>query len=305
MVLFICATYIHWINGGSILSDTRYGVNAVRDLLNRHGFKFSKTMGQNFLIDANIPEKIVRLSVIDESCGVLEVGPGIGSMTLTLSKAAGRVVAVELDRRLEPILHETLAGHTNVEVVRGDILRLDIRKLVDEKMPGLRSVACANLPYNITTPALTALINARVFKSIAVMVQREVARRICAKPGTAEYGAFTVYVNYNTEPKILFDVPPECFMPKPRVHSSVLVMTPRAVRLLEPEEESLFFKTTRAAFGQRRKTLVNALYAVFGSTLSKEEIVRIVKKCGYDERVRGEMLSIEDFTNLSSFMKSV
>ena len=271
----------------------------IRELLEGHGFKFSKSMGQNFLIDSNIPEKIVRLAEITASDGALEVGPGIGALTGRLAQAAGRVVAVELDRRLIPILCHAFAERANVEIVQGDILKLDIAKLVTEKMPGLNHHVCANLPYNITTPALTAFIEANVFRKITVMVQREVARRICAKPGTIEYGAFTVYANYHTEPKILFDVPPECFMPRPKVVSSVLSMKTRAERMLEPKDETMFFRVVRAAFRQRRKTLVNALHAEFGSALAKDEITAFVQKCGFDECVRGETLGIEEFIQLS------
>jgi len=256
-------------------------------------------MGQNFLIDSNIPEKIVRLAEIGASDGVLEVGPGIGALTGWLAQAAGRVVAVELDRRLIPILDEAFAGCVNVEIVQGDILKLDIAKLVTEKMPGLNHHVCANLPYNITTPALTAFIEAGVFSTITVMVQREVARRICAQPGTSEYGAFTVYANYHTQPKILFDVPPECFMPRPKVVSTVLTMKTRAERMLEPEDEAMFFRVVRAAFRQRRKMLVNALHAEFGSVLTKDEIAGFVEKCGFDEKVRGETLGIEEFALLA------
>ena len=276
------------------------GAKAVRDILNRYGLQLSKSMGQNFLIDANIPEKIVRLSNVDPSCGVLEIGPGLGALTSALSRAAGRVTAVELDGKLIPLLSETLAGLQNVEIVRGDILKLDIAGLVSQKMPGMKHIVCANLPYNITTPTLTALIDAEAFDSITVMVQREVARRICAAPGSPEYGAFTVYANYFTEPEILFDVPPECFIPRPGVFSSVLLMKPRKRRFLDAADEGLFFRVVRAAFGQRRKTLVNSLFAMFGSAFAKDEIAGFVVGCGFDARVRGETLGIEEFIKLSS-----
>jgi len=281
------------------LGEGRYGAGAVREILDRHGFKTSKSKGQNFLTDANIPEKIVRLSTIDSSCGVLEIGPGLGALTLALSRAAGRVTAVELDARLLPILRETLSERDNVEIVQGDILKLDISDLVKKKMPGMKHLACANLPYSITTPALSALISADVFDSITVMVQREVARRICAKPGSPDYGAFTVYANYHTEPEALFDVPPECFMPRPKVYSTVIVMKTRADRFLEADEEKMFFRVVRAAFGQRRKTLVNALHAAFGNAMGKNDILGIVIGCGFDVNVRGETLGIDEFIRLS------
>ena len=280
-----------------------YGAKSIRELLDKHGFQFSKSMGQNFLIDANIPEKIVRLAGINESSGVLEVGPGIGALTTELCRAAGFVTAVELDARLLPILGDTLAGFQNVETVRGDILKIDIAALVMEKMPGLTRRVCANLPYNISAPALTAFIDSGMFETITVMIQREAARRICAKPGTPEYGAFTVYANYHTEPKILFDVPPECFMPRPRVYSSVIMMTTRTERRLPPEDEKMFFRVVRAAFGQRRKTLLNALHAAFGNTLKKDEIAAVIEQSGFDPRARGETLGIEDFVRLSAGLK--
>ena len=282
------------------MSEARFGAEAVRELLRSRGFKFSKSMGQNFLIDANITEKIVRLSGIDRSCGVLEVGPGLGNLTSVLVSSAGRVTAVELDGRLLPVLQDIFADHANVEIVQGDILKLDIKRLVNERMPGMKYHVCANLPYNITTPALTKFISSGVFETITVMVQREVARRICAKPGSPDYGAFTVFANYHTEPETLFDVPPECFMPRPSVYSSVVRMKIRVERKLSCEAEAVFFRVVRAAFGQRRKTLVNALHSAFGNTLQKADIDGIVRKCGFDARVRGETLSIEEFIRLSA-----
>ena len=276
---------------------------SVKILLPAHRFNFSKSMGQNFLIDAGIPKKFVRLSGIDKSCGILEVGPGLGALTQELSKAAGFVTAVELDKRLIPILNTEFANHKNVSIVQGDILKLDIKKLVIEAMQGLSYHACANLPYNITTPAITAFIDSGIFKSVTVMVQREVALRICAKPGSREYGAFTVYANYHTTPEMLFDVSSECFTPRPKVTSSVVRMITRTENLLNLEDERIFFQVVRAAFGQRRKTLVNALFAVFGKAYSKETISKTVSDCGFDVRVRGEVLSMDEFLNLSSFFR--
>jgi len=281
------------------LRDSQNKSNSMRALLGSHGFKFSKSMGQNFLIDANIPEKIVRLSGINQDYGVLEIGPGIGALTALLSGVAGKVTAVELDEKLLPILSETLSGRTNVEIVQGDILKLNIPALVNEKMPGLKHCVCANLPYNITTPTLTVLIESGIFESITVMVQREVALRMCAKAGTSDYGAFSVFINYHTQPEILFDIPPECFMPRPKVYSSVITMKTRPKPLLEPNDEVKFFRVVRAAFGQRRKTLVNALHAVFGEKMSKDDITAIVTQCGFDYRVRGETLNLEAFMRLS------
>ena len=284
------------------LNNNYQGSRTVGELLSSHGIKCLKSMGQNFLIDRNIPEKIARLSGVDKSCGVLEVGPGLGALTLELGRVAGRVAAVELDARLLPMLQEITADLHNVEIVQGDILRLDLAKLVNEKMPGMGHHVCANLPYNITTPALTAFIGADAFQTITVMVQSEVARRICAMPGTPDYGSFTVYANYHAMPETLFDVPPDCFFPRPRVYSSVLRLVAREGRIFDPKgsEEAMFFKVVRAAFGQRRKTLVNALNAVFGNILEKEEIAGAVAGCAFDVRVRGEVLGIDEFAELSN-----
>ena len=272
------------------------------ELLSRHGFHLRKSMGQNFLIDPNIPEKIARLSGIDGTCAVLEVGPGFGALTAALARVAKSVTALELDSRLLPILHETVGSLPNVEIVQGDILKQDFSKIAEEKMKGTSFHVCANLPYNITTPALTAIIDSGVFHTITVMVQREVARRICAQPGSSDYGAFTVYANYHTVPETLFDVPPSCFVPQPKVFSSVIFMKSRLKRLLAPEEEAMFFRVVKAAFAQRRKMLVNALFAAFSATHSKPDITQAVCKCGFDVTIRGEMLGTDDFITLSSMM---
>ena len=277
--------------------------DSISQLLRKYGFSFSKSKGQNFLIDSNIPEKIVRKSEIDDTCGVLEIGPGIGALTSELGKKAARVTAVELDLKLIPILSETLVEYPNVEIVQGDILKIDIAKLCKEKMQNTRLCVCANLPYNITTPAITALFEANIFESITVMVQREVAKRICANPGTADYGAFTVYANYHADCEILFDVPPQCFMPRPKVFSSVVQLNVTTQRILEKDLEKLFFRVTRAAFSQRRKTLANALHSVFSQTLSKDEVINLIKDSELDVLTRGETLKIEDFINVSRLFK--
>jgi len=281
------------------------GAGAVRELLDSRGFKYSKSMGQNFLTDANITEKIVRASGLDKSCGVLEVGPGTGALTGYLSKAAAKVVAVELDNRLADILEETAADAYNVEIVRGDILKLDVAALVREKMPGLSLRACANLPYSITTPAVTALISAGVFEEITVMVQKEVAQRICAAPGTSDYGALSVFVQYHAIPRMLFDVPPECFVPRPKVSSAVITMKTRPESLLSPDKETLFFRLVRASFNQRRKTLVNALMPALGTEMSKGDIAGVITQCGFDVNVRGEALGVGDFIKLTMSVHSV
>ena len=277
-------------------------INEIKALLARHGFRFSKSMGQNFLIQSWVPQDIAAASGAGEGTGVLEVGPGIGPLTRELAKRADKVASVELDRSLLPILEETLADCPNAEVCSGDILKTDIPALVGEKFSGLTPLACANLPYNITTPAITALIEAGCFNTITVMIQREVARRICAAPGTADYGAFSVFCQYHTRPELLFDVPPECFLPAPKVTSSVLRMAP-CPPPEEVDDEAHFFRVVRAAFAQRRKTLVNSLSASLGGPLSKEEISNAVSGCGLPENIRGERLSISDFAALSKALR--
>ena len=273
----------------------------IKNLLNERGIFTTKSKGQNFLIDANIPEKIVRLSGIERTCGVLEVGPGLGALTVPLSGVAGRVLSIELDSRLLPILSDIVGSLPNVELIHGDVLKLDIGKMVGERDAGIKWHVCSNLPYNITTPALTAFFNAGVFDTITVMIQREVAGRISARPGSGEYGAFTVFANYHCSSlETLFDVPPECFFPRPAVFSSVIQMKTRRSRLLAPVDEALFFRVVRAAFGQRRKTLVNALYAVFGGAMDKGAVESAVVACGFDPRARGETLGLEEYLRLSA-----
>lgn len=278
--------------------------NEIKSLLSRHGFHFSKSMGQNFLIADWVPEQIADASGCDRSSGVLEIGPGIGPLTVQLAARAGKVAAVELDRSLFPVLAETLAGLDNVEIVPGDILKLDIRSLVDEKLAGLRPMACANLPYNITTPVITAFLEAARFEAITVMIQREVALRICAAPGSADYGAFSVFCQYHADCGLLFDVPPDCFFPAPKVTSSVIRMVPRSAPPAEVEDEALFFRVVRAAFAQRRKTLLNALSAAFGSGLSKDALRNILSNCGLVPDVRGERLGIPEFAAVAREIKS-
>ena len=270
----------------------------IRELLSRHNFRSSKSLGQNFLIEHWVPEQIAESAELSEDVGVLEIGPGIGCLTSELANRAGKVVAVELDRKLEPILVETLGGFNNVETVFGDALKLDLPTLVRDALNGYRPVVCANLPYNITSPLLTALIEAKCFDEITVMIQREVAKRICAAPGSSEYGAFTVFVNWHAEPEILFDVPPECFMPAPKVTSSVIRLVPRDAPPISVLDEKLFNRVVRSSFAQRRKTLVNGLDSAF-TELTKLQLQAAVSCIGLDLNVRGETLDIATFAALS------
>lgn len=279
-------------------------INQIKGLLARHGFRFSKSMGQNFLIEDWVPQDIAGASGAGPGKGVLEIGPGIGPLTVQLARRADKVVCVELDRALLPILSETLSGCPNAEVVSGDILKADIPALVREKFDGLAPIACANLPYNITTPAITALIEANCFASITVMIQREVARRVCAAPGTADYGAFSVYCQYYTAPEFLFEVPPDCFLPAPKVTSAVVRMVSRPAPA-EVDDPEHFFRVVKGAFALRRKTLANSLGSVFGGQRTKEELAQAIERCGLPAGVRGERLSIPQFAQLSKALRGL
>lgn len=275
----------------------------IRELLERHGFRFSKAMGQNFLIESSVPARIAEDAGL-QGCGVLEIGPGIGCLTQHIASYAEKVVAVEVDKRLIPVLAETVGGLSNVEVVQGDILKLSIPALVSEKLAGLPLQVCANLPYNITTPVLSVLFESSLFERITVMIQREVAHRICAKPGTADYGAFTVYANYHTQPKILFDVSPDCFMPRPKVTSTVITMQRREHPPCPAPDEKMFFRVVRAAFSQRRKTLVNCLAGIAGEAFTKDELGLLLERQGLNRMVRGEALDIPQFAEIAAALKS-
>ena len=272
--------------------------NVIRALLERHGFHFSKSLGQNFLIDASVPADIAATSGADKTCGVLEIGPGIGPLTQELCRAAGKVVSVELDSALLPVLEETMAEFDNFTLIPGDIMKLDIPALVDREFPGLTPMVCANLPYNITTPVLTALVRAGRFRSITVLIQKEVAERICARPGTAEYGAFSVFMQYYTEPEKRFDVPNTCFLPRPKVTSAVLHCRVRETPAVAVNNEELFHRTVRGAFALRRKTLVNSLAGGFGE-LSKAQLTAAIEAAGLRPTVRGETLTLTEFAALT------
>ena len=279
-------------------------INEIKALLARHGFRFSKSMGQNFLIADWVPQDIAADSGAGAGTGVLEVGPGIGPLTRQLAGQADKVVSVELDRSLLPILAETLADCPNAEVVPGDILKTDIPALAGEKFQGMTPIACANLPYNITTPAITALIEAGCFASITVMIQREVAQRICARPGSKDYGAFSVYCQYYTAPELLFEVPPDCFIPAPKVTSAVVRMVPRPAPA-EVDDPDHFFRVVRAAFALRRKTLLNSLSANLGGQYTKETLSQAIAACSLPADIRGERLSIPQFAQLSRRLRGL
>ena len=274
-------------------------VQIMKPLLAEHGFHFSKAKGQNFLIARWVPERIAEDSGVDENAGVLEVGPGIGSLTQQLALRAGKVCAVELDKRLAPILDQTVGEFSNLEIIWDDVLKQDVAALVREKFSGLRPMACANLPYYITSPILTALLEAECFRSVTVMVQKEVALRIAAKPGTADYSAFTVFCQFYAQPEILFDVPAHCFMPQPSVTSAVIMLKTREKLPWEIADKATFFRTVRASFAMRRKKLQNGLAAGFPE-LGKEGAGQVIAACGLNENVRGETLDIGQFAALAN-----
>ena len=273
-------------------------IREIRALLSRHGFRFSKSMGQNFLVAGWVPREIAAASGADGAHGVLEIGPGIGCLTRELCALAGQVVSVELDKALLPVLAETMAGADHFTLIPGDILKLDVPALVDQHFQGLTPLVCANLPYNITTPVLRVLASCGRFEAMTVMIQREVALRLAARPGTGDYGAFTVFMQYYSQPEILFDVPPDCFLPAPKVTSAVVRCRMRQTPAVSPAcGQDFFFRTVRAAFAQRRKTLANSLASVFG--LGRERIAGAISACGLSPTVRGEVLGLEELANLA------
>ena len=270
----------------------------IQPLLERHGFHFSKAMGQNFLIESWVPRDIADSCGADKSTGVLEIGPGIGPLTQQLARRAGKVVSVELDARLYPVLRETMRWADNFTLIEGDAMKLDFAQVVQEHFSGLRPILCANLPYNITTPVLTKCVESRCFDSLTVLIQKEVAQRICAEAGTAEYGAFTVLMQYYTAPQLLFTVPASCFLPAPKVTSAVIHCPVRKTPPVEVVSESALWRTVKAGFALRRKTLVNSLQT--GYQLPKERLAEIVTDCGLSPTVRGERLTLEDFARLTN-----
>lgn len=271
-------------------------------ILNKYGFNFQKKFGQNFLIDTHVLEKIIRAADITKEDCVLEIGPGIGTMTQYLCENAGKVIAVEIDKNLIPILTEdTLAAYDNVKVINSDVLKLDLKKLAEEENGGRPIKVVANLPYYITTPIIMGLFEAGVpLASITVMVQKEVADRMQAGPGSKDYGALSLAVQYYAEPYIAANVPPNCFMPRPNVGSAVIRLTLHEKPPVEVADEKLLFKLIRASFAQRRKTLVNGLTNSPELSFSKEEVTKALEECGYSPTIRGEALTLHEFAKLAN-----
>ncbi|MBR6697780.1 MAG: 16S rRNA (adenine(1518)-N(6)/adenine(1519)-N(6))-dimethyltransferase RsmA [Lachnospiraceae bacterium] len=270
------------------------------EIINKYDFMFQKKFGQNFLIDSNIVEKIVREANVTKEDMVLEIGPGIGTMTQYLCEAAKNVVVVEIDKNLIPILGETLAAYDNVTIINEDILKVDINELAEKYNGGRPIKVVANLPYYITTPIIMQLFESNVpIDSITIMVQKEVADRMQVGPGTKDYGALSLAVQYYANPKIVLNVPPTCFMPKPNVGSAVIKLTRHTDNPVNPKDAKFMFKLIRAAFNQRRKTLMNALNNAPDINYSKDQIANAIKTAGFSETIRGEALTLEEFARLS------
>ena len=275
------------------------------EVLQKYEFVFQKKFGQNFLIDTHVLDKIINAADITKDDFVLEIGPGIGTMTQYLACAAREVYAVEIDKALIPILEDTLSDYSNVTVLNEDILKVDIRKLAEEHNQGKPIKVVANLPYYITTPIIMGLFEGDVpIESITVMVQKEVADRMQVGPGTKEYGALSLAVQYYAEPYIVANVPPNCFMPRPKVGSAVIRLTKHAEPPVEVSDTKLMFRIIRASFNQRRKTLANGLNNSPELSFGKEEIQRAIKACGFPEGIRGEALTLEEFAALTNEFKS-
>ncbi len=273
------------------------------EILQKYQFSFQKKFGQNFLIDAHVLDKIIRAADIGKDDMVLEIGPGIGTMTQYLAEAAGKVIAVEIDRNLIPILQDTLDGYENVRLINEDVLKLDLRKLVQEENEGKPVEVVANLPYYITTPIIMGLFEGSVpVSSITVMVQKEVAERMKSGPGNKDYGALSLAVQYYADTYLVANVPPNCFMPRPKVGSAVIRLTRHERPPVETVDEKLMFDIIRAAFNQRRKTLANGLNNSDKLDFPKETIVNTIERLGKGAGVRGEMLTLKEFADLSNYL---
>lgn len=271
------------------------------EVLQKYDFVFQKKFGQNFLIDSHVLDKIVSAAGITKDDFVMEIGPGIGTMTQYLAASARKVFAVEIDKALIPILEDTLKEFDNVQVINQDILKVDIKKLAEEHNDGKPIKVVANLPYYITTPIIMGLFESQVpIDSITVMVQKEVADRMKVGPGTKDYGALSLAVQYYAEPYIVANVPPNCFMPRPKVGSAVIRLTRHEKPPVEVADEKLMFRLIRASFNQRRKTLANGLNNSPELSYSKEEIQQTIEKCGFKAGIRGEALTLEDFAKLAN-----
>lgn len=278
-------------------------IGTIKDILGRHGFTFSKSLGQNFLINPSVCPKMAEQSGAKKGVGVIEVGPGIGVLTCQLAERADRVVAIELDKRLLPVLDETLAEYDNIKIINDDILKIDLKKLIETEFSGMEVVLCANLPYYITSPVIMKLLEDRLpINALTVMVQKEAAQRICAEVGSRQSGAVTVAVNYYAKPQILFGVSAGSFMPAPKVDSAVIRLDILKEPCVQVEDEELFFKVVKAAFSQRRKTLPNSLSA--GLQISKLTVTNALNRANVPVNYRAEQLAMEQLAKISNAIGS-
>ena len=272
----------------------------IKEILNRHGFTFSKALGQNFLINPSVCPRMADAAVSSDNVGVIEIGPGIGVLTNELLKRAKKVVAVELDKRLLPVLEETLGEYDNLKVINADVMKLDLHKLIKDEFGGMEVAVCANLPYYITSPVIMKLLEDRLpVSTITVMVQKEAAQRLCAQPGTRDSSAITAAVRYYCDPELLFHVSAGSFMPAPKVDSAVIQLRLREPHV-HPKSEELFFKVIKAAFAQRRKTVLNSLSSSL--SLDKSEVSDILNIAGVEQNARAERLTLQNFSDISDVL---
>lgn len=278
--------------------DNLTNILTIKDLLYRHGFSFSKALGQNFLINPSVCPRMAEYCTAGEGVGVIEVGPGFGVLTHELCKLADKVVSIELDKRLMPVLAETMAEHDNFKVINEDILKIDLHKLIEEEFQGMKVVVCANLPYYITSPVIMKLLEDKLpIESITVMVQKEAAQRLCAKVGTRDSSAITVAVNYYSEPNLLFHVSAGSFMPAPKVDSAVIRLDIGGEPRVKVNDEKMFFKVVKASFAQRRKTVVNSISSSL--SIGKARVEEALENSGVSKTARAEQLTLEDFANIA------
>lgn len=273
-------------------------IGTVKEILGRHGFHFSKALGQNFIINPSVCPRMAEESGIDETCGVIEIGAGIGVLTAELAKRAKKVVVIEIDTKLMPVLAETLADFDNIEIINQDVMKTDLAALIKEKFDGMPVFVCANLPYYITSPVIMTLLESRLpIEAVTVMVQKEAAQRLCASVGSRLSGAVTVAVDYYAKAEKLFDVSAGSFMPAPKVDSCVIRMDIRKEPEIQISDEALFFRMVHAAFGQRRKTAANSISA--GSGIPKDIVIKAIEECGFPPAVRAEGLTMQELADLS------
>lgn len=284
--------------------DKLCDIGEIKRIMESSGFSFSKALGQNFIVNPSVCPKMAEMCGADKDCGVLEVGPGIGVLTNELCKVAKKVVAVELDKRLPDILKKTLADHDNVKIISGDIMELDLHKLIKEEFEGMNVVVCANLPYYITSPVIMKLLEERLpIKALTVMVQKEAADRLCAQMGTRAAGAVTAAVRYYSEPKLLFKVSAGSFMPAPKVDSAVIRLDIEGKTALDVKDEKLYFRVVRGAFSQRRKTISNSISSVL--SIDKATLLSALEAAGVSPMARAEQLTLEDFASIANALGEV